>query len=105
MAECLFIGDWGCPVEGDVPLDVCKTCVRARETASDGGITIPRPEAPSSPERRERSLEEKILPEEGAAASEGGGARELRELDRRFSKGGIGMDEYIDRRKSITESG
>jgi len=32
--KCIFEAGWKCPVEGgEVPLEVCKTCVRAKSVA------------------------------------------------------------------------
>jgi len=30
--QCLFVDDWSCPIKGrDFPLEVCNTCINARE--------------------------------------------------------------------------
>lgn len=64
LRDCIYDTGWICPVQGDdVPLEVCKTCIRARSTASEVGITVsrvPREEA-----------EEAVAPTTEAAAESG----------------------------------
>ena len=33
--KCIFVSDWECPIEtSEIPLEVCKTCLKARTVHS-----------------------------------------------------------------------
>ncbi|KXB07204.1 hypothetical protein AKJ51_01830 [candidate division MSBL1 archaeon SCGC-AAA382A20] len=43
LKDCIYDTGWKCPVQGDdIPLEVCKTCIKARSTASEGGLKVSR---------------------------------------------------------------
>lgn len=82
MAICIFNTTWGCPYEGDeIPLELCKLCVEARSLAhrEERGFIIHRKAGTISEERK----------------------KTLSELNRKFTRGEISVDEYMDMRNSI----
>lgn len=100
--RCAFV-DRPCEVESDdVPLEVCRLCLEAWK-AESGLITVKRPVRAAEMHRpapvEERAVEEKPVEAVSKTMNE-----ELRELDKLFTEGKIGVEEYVERRKGIVNS-
>lgn len=93
LRDCIYDTGWICPVQGDdIPLEVCKTCIRAKSTASEGGITVSR--VP-----REEAKEAAVPTAEAAAGS--GLSSEWSDLsgDSRLKKLEKAREEHLERLK------
>ncbi len=105
---CFFVDEWECPFEGDeIPLEVCNTCIRARNSQSSEPIKVKTPSA-SSTERRSKSKKKTSLEPEMKEEEEDLEEMEeelkkdkLKELDRKFNTGKLTVDEYIEKRKEL----
>jgi len=86
--KCLFYEGWDCPIlAAEVPLDVCRLCLDARNNHSR---VIRRTERVEVRELRVGDRE---------------GAREaLVTTDRLFIEGKISLDEYVHRRGELTKA-
>lgn len=96
---CFFVDDWKCKFEGDeIPLEVCKTCIEARSSRMDL-ITV-KPSTLSEGKGKSKIKagggDEKI-----ETFDEERKRRRLKELDNRFSRGKLTVDEYIEKRKEL----
>jgi len=101
--RCVFVEGRVCNVGAEeIPLEVCRLCLEAWKSRSSL-IMVKRPleeaEAPRVAQAVERKKEE--LPVEAGTKAVNGG---LSELDRLFSEGRIGLEEYVERRKNIVNS-
>lgn len=90
--RCVFVDDWVCHVEVDeIPLEVCRTCLDARRLRIEQGDKVVRQAVGAA---------EPLRPGADSRAVMGA----LSMLDRQFLEGGIGLEEYIQRRKALLES-
>jgi len=103
--RCAFV-DRPCEVESDeVPLEVCRLCLEAWKAESEL-ITVKRPRRAAETHKpapvEERAVEEKPVARSLSLSKTMN--EELRELDKLFTEGKIGVEEYVERRKGIVNS-
>lgn len=102
---CMFVDEWDCKFEGnEIPIDVCKTCIKAKSLA--------REEDSSNSSTEKEDLERNLMKEENFTENRQDPSKQkkideekrrekLQELDNKFNRGKLTVDEYIKKRKEL----
>jgi hypothetical protein len=101
---CVFAQGRVCLVELDeIPLEVCRLCLDAWKI-SRGNITVKAPVKRVEAETPRAVQAEAQTPEAGEPSIPAHIRRSLSELDRLFIEDGIGLEEYVQKRRQILSS-
>ncbi|MFP4608946.1 MAG: hypothetical protein ACOCTR_06140 [Candidatus Natronoplasma sp.] len=101
---CFFVDEWECKFEGDeIPLEVCKTCIEARSSRLKAEKITVEPSAEYSQRKKISSVEPQSEERKDDIKSfdEETKKRRLKELDNKFNRGKLSVDEYIQKRKDL----